>query len=52
MRTGLAGSAGCNKGLLGIIAGVTPKLFVVNFQVRHRPARLARPAISLQDLQP
>jgi len=36
----------------GIGTGVAAVLFVVNFQVRHRPARLARPAISLQDLQP
>jgi hypothetical protein len=28
------------------------KLFVVNFQVRHRAARLAPPAIATQDLLP
>ena len=39
MRSGVACGAECNQVLLGIIVGMTPKLFVVNFQVRHCAAR-------------
>jgi hypothetical protein len=35
---------------LGIVAGLTAKLLVVNFQVRHRAARLTPPAIPTQNL--
>jgi len=52
MRTGVAGGAECNQVLLGIIAGMTPKLFVVDLQVRHRAARLTPPGIATQDLLP
>ena len=32
--------------LLGIISGLAAELFVVNFEIRHRAARLASPAVS------
>jgi hypothetical protein len=34
----------------GIGTGVAAVLFVVNFQVRHRPAQLTPPAIATQHL--
>jgi hypothetical protein len=37
---------------LGIIAGLTAKLLVVNFQVRHRPTRLTPPTIATQNALP
>ena len=52
MRTGVACGAECNQVLLGIIAGMTPKLFVVDLQVRHPAARLTLPAIATQHLLP
>ena len=52
MRSGVARSAKGNEVLLGIIAGLTAKLFVVNFQVRHSPTRLTPPAIATQHLSP
>jgi len=52
MCTGVACGAECNQVLLGIIAGMTPKLFVVDLQVRHRAARLTPPGIATQDLLP
>lgn len=36
--------------LLRVIAGVAAKLFVMNFQIRHRAERLTPPAIPLQNL--
>jgi hypothetical protein len=38
--------------LFGIVAGMAAKLFVVDFQVRHRAARLTPPAVATQDLLP
>jgi hypothetical protein len=35
---------------LGVIAGVAAKLFVMDFHVRHRSARLIPPAIATQHL--
>jgi hypothetical protein len=52
MCTGVARRAKCNKVLVGIIAGLAAKLFVVNLQVRHRAARLTPPAIATQNLLP
>jgi hypothetical protein len=52
MCTGVASSAHRYQVLLGIIAGMTPKLFVVDLQVRHRAAGLASPAITSQNLLP
>jgi hypothetical protein len=52
MGSGVARSAECNKVALGIIAVVAAKLLVVDFQVRHRTARLTSPAIATQYLLP
>ena len=52
MRRCVACSTKCNKVVVGIIAGVTPKLFVVNFKIRHRAARLTSPPIATQNLLP
>jgi hypothetical protein len=49
------GVAICTKGdevLFRVMAGVTAKLLVVDFQVRHRAARLTPPPITTQDLPP
>jgi hypothetical protein len=37
---------------LGILAGVAAKLFVVDFQVRHRAALLTPPPVATEDLLP
>jgi hypothetical protein len=50
MSAGVARGTECNKVRLGIVAGTTSKLFVVDFQVRHRAAGLP-PAIAM-DLLP
>jgi hypothetical protein len=50
MCISVAGNAKGNKVLLRIIAGVAAKLPVVNFQVRHRAARLTTPAVAAQHL--
>jgi hypothetical protein len=52
MCIGVASSAHRYQVLLGIVAGVTSKLFVVDLQVRHRAARLTPPAIATQNLLP
>jgi hypothetical protein len=39
-----------NEILFRVVAGVAAKLFVMDFQVRHRTARLTTPAIATQDL--
>ena len=36
--------------LFGIVAGVAAKLFVMDFQVCHHPARLTPPAIASKHL--
>ena len=36
--------------LFGVAAGVTPKLFVMDFKVRHGAAGLTLPAVATQDL--
>jgi hypothetical protein len=38
--------------LLGVVARVAAKLFVVNIQVRHRATRLTPPAVAVQNLLP
>jgi len=50
MCSSVARSAHGYKVLLGITARVTTKLFVVNFQVRHRAAGLTPPAVATQHL--
>jgi hypothetical protein len=52
MCSGVARSAKRYQVLLGIIAAVAPKLFVVDFQVRHGAAGLTPPAIATQNLLP
>ena len=52
MQGQVAVAAQRDQVLFGIIAGVAAKLFVVNFQVRHRAARLTPPAIATQNLLP
>jgi hypothetical protein len=44
--------AECDQVLIGVVAGVAAKLFVMVFQVRHRSAGLAPPAIAPQNLLP
>lgn len=46
----VACGAECDEILLGIIAGLTAKLFVVDLQVRHRATRLTAPPIATQHL--
>jgi len=46
MQAGVARRAKCNQVLLTIITGMTAELLVVNFEIRHRAASLASPAIS------
>src|SRR5712664_2798128 len=36
--------------LFGVVAGVTPKLFVMDFKVRHRATGWTPPAVATQDL--
>ncbi len=50
MRGSVARTAKCNEVVFGIDTAVTAKLFVVNLQIRHRPARLTSPAIATQHL--
>ena len=38
--------------LFGVAAGMAAKLFVMDFQVRHRAARLTAPAVAAQHLLP
>jgi hypothetical protein len=47
--------ATCTEGdqvLFGIVAGMTAKFFMVDFQVRHCTARLTAPAVAAQNLLP
>jgi hypothetical protein len=44
--------AECDQVLIGVVAGVAAELFVMDFQVRHRSAGLAPPAIAPQNLLP
>jgi hypothetical protein len=50
MHGGVACSAKRNEVLARIVARSAAKLFVVNFQVGHRSARLASPAIPVENL--
>jgi hypothetical protein len=52
MCSGVASSAHRDQILLGVMAGMAAKLFVVDLQVRHRSARLTPPAIAPQNLLP
>ena len=48
----MAVDAQCDQVFFGIVAGVTPKLSVVDFHVCHCTARLTPPAIATQNLRP
>jgi hypothetical protein len=37
-----------NQILLGVLSGLAAKLFVMNFEIGHRAARLASPAITAE----
>ena len=49
MHPSMATDTQRNQVFLGIVAGVTAKPLVVNFEVRHRFARLKRRAIRISD---
>ena len=40
----------CNEILFGIVPGTAAKLFVMNFKIGHRAARLASPTIAAEHL--
>jgi hypothetical protein len=48
----MACGAQCNQVLFGVLAGVAPELFVMDFQARHGATGLTPPAIATQDLLP
>jgi hypothetical protein len=48
----MATDAQANQVLLRIGTSVAAKFLVVNFQIRHRAARLTPPAIATQNLLP
>jgi hypothetical protein len=50
MHRGVARRTKRDQVLLAIIPGMTAKLFVMNFKVRHGTARLASPTIAAEDL--
>jgi hypothetical protein len=52
MQARMACSAKCDQIFFAIVAGVAAELFVMNFQVGHRSAELASPAIAAQHLVP
>jgi hypothetical protein len=52
MHAGMAPGAHCDQVLLGVVARMAAKLFVVDLQVRHRAARLTPPAVAPQNLLP
>jgi hypothetical protein len=49
---GVARGAECHQVLLGVVARVAAKFLVMDFQVRHRAARLTSPAVAAQDTLP
>ena len=52
MNPGVAYRAKCDEIFLGILPGLAATLFVVNFKIGHRAARLASPAIPAEHLIP
>ena len=46
----MAYGAECDQVLTRIIAGLTAKLFVMNFEIGHCAARLASPAVATEHL--
>ena len=51
MRTGMACGAECNQVLLGIIAGMTPKPFVMNLQAAEEGFIAAQYLVGLAHLE-
>src|ERR1700674_1015838 len=49
MRFSVASSTKCHQVLASVIAQSTPRLDVMELKILHSPARLASPAVSLQD---
>jgi hypothetical protein len=49
MRFSVASSTKCHQVLGSVIAQSTPRLNMMDLKILHSPARLATPAISLQD---
>jgi hypothetical protein len=52
MHAGMALRAERDQVLLGVVARMAAKPFVVDFQVRHRAARLTPPAVAPENLLP
>ena len=52
MRTRVACGTERDQVLFGVVARMAAKLFVMDFQVRHRAARLTPPAVATQHLLP
>jgi hypothetical protein len=52
MHAGMALRAERDQVLLGVVARMAAKPFVVDLQVRHRAARLTPPAVAPQNLLP
>jgi hypothetical protein len=50
MHSGVAFAAQRDQVLLRIVAGLAAKLFVMNFKIGHRAARLASPAVTAEHL--
>jgi hypothetical protein len=50
MHRGMAFVAQRDQVRLGILAGTAAKLFVVNFKIGHRSARLASPRVAAEHL--
>jgi hypothetical protein len=46
MHVGMARIAKCDQVFFGVMARMTPKLFVVNFQVRHCATGLTAPTVA------
>jgi hypothetical protein len=50
MRAGMAPGAECDQVLLGVVARMAAKLFVVDLEVRHRATGLTSPVVATQNL--
>ncbi len=52
VNAGMARGAECDKVFLGVLAGVTAKVLVMDLKIRHCAARLTPPAITTQHALP
>jgi hypothetical protein len=52
MRASVTDCAQCDQVRFGVISQTTPKVLVMDFQVRHRTTGLTPPAIAMQHLLP